>query len=285
MWRFHAQEDDLVSRYSPRRRQFQNAFVGIKVDFGSPSRVARRRSRSTARRSALQIVRRRVPAAFANPLPLLRDGHAAGVAVSPRANPHLGPCRRDRQGLETFQHIRLRELRLVGPSVNPFPAFSRRMPGRASETYLRPADSAAPLGSTIACALSAGSTTKKRTLHLPKKQTFVQVAWVCGASPRQHPSDQWPRPSRLRRPGFPLSPCIGLEPIRPCHLRHKPRAGPAAPPGVIGDQLREIDLAAARQAQVCVLPNEVEDRAARLRVSVVRKCMGSASAPSPQRGR
>ena len=96
----------------------------------------------TARGSAPQIVRRRVPAAFANPLPLSRDGHAVDVAVSPRANPHLGPCRRDRQGLETFQHIGLRELRLVGPSVNPFPAFSRRMPGRASETYLRPADSA-----------------------------------------------------------------------------------------------------------------------------------------------
>jgi hypothetical protein len=50
--------------------------------------------------------------------------------------------------------------------VNPFPAFFRRIPGRVSETYLKPADSAASTGSTIACALSAESTNKTQALHL-----------------------------------------------------------------------------------------------------------------------
>src|SRR5580700_244859 len=47
--------------------------------------------------------------------------------------------------------------------ANPFPAFFRRMPGRVSDPYLRPADSAASLGSTI-CALSAKSTSLRGAL-------------------------------------------------------------------------------------------------------------------------
>ena len=57
--------------------------------------------------------------------------------------------------------------------VNPFPAFLRWRPGRASETYLRPADSAASFGSTIASALSAQSTNKTESLRLrPKSNLF-----------------------------------------------------------------------------------------------------------------
>src|SRR5260370_41141430 len=56
----------------------------------------------------------------------------------------------------------------------PFPAFSRCMPGRASETYLRPADSAASLGSTIACALSAKSTNTDKALHLPPQTNLLE---------------------------------------------------------------------------------------------------------------
>jgi hypothetical protein len=59
--------------------------------------------------------------------------------------------------------------------VNAFPAFLRRMPGRASETYLRPADSAASLGSIITCALSAESTNKTEVLHLPSQTNLLQT--------------------------------------------------------------------------------------------------------------
>jgi hypothetical protein len=49
------------------------------------------------------------------------------------------------------------------------------MTGRASETYLKPADSAASLGSTIACALSAKSTNTDKSLHLPPQTNLLQT--------------------------------------------------------------------------------------------------------------
>ena len=39
------------------------------------------------------------------------------VAVTPRANPDVGPGRRDCQSPDPFQHVRLGELRPVGPGV------------------------------------------------------------------------------------------------------------------------------------------------------------------------
>src|SRR5580693_5731980 len=58
--------------------------------------------------------------------------------------------------------------------ANALPAFLRRRPGRASETYLRPADSAASLGSTIACALFAVSINKPEALHLPSRTNSLE---------------------------------------------------------------------------------------------------------------
>src|SRR5215475_9557177 len=57
---------------------------------------------------------------------------------------------------------------LVRVYVNPLPVFFRRMPGRVSETYLRPADSAASFRSTIACALPDESTSIKALASAPK---------------------------------------------------------------------------------------------------------------------
>jgi hypothetical protein len=97
------------------------------------------------------------------------------VAVNPRANPDVSPCRRDCQSPDPFQHVRLGELRPVCPAIREsFPAFFRCMPGRASETYLRPADSAASLGSAIACALSAKSTNTDKALHLPPQTNLFE---------------------------------------------------------------------------------------------------------------
>jgi hypothetical protein len=62
--------------------------------------------------------------------------------------------------------------------VKPFPERLRRMPGRPSETYLKPADSAASFGSTIVCT-SAGESNKisspeKNLLRAPRFRALPQ---------------------------------------------------------------------------------------------------------------
>src|SRR5215475_5855561 len=73
--------------------------------------------------------------------------------------------------------------------VNAFPAFLRRMPGRASETYLRPADSAASLGSTIACTPSAESANKTEALHLLPQTNLFEPGSTKKATLRRRASD------------------------------------------------------------------------------------------------
>jgi hypothetical protein len=48
------------------------------------------------------------------------------VAVGKRANPHVGPSRRDCQNPDPFQHVRLGELRAVGARVRE--SFSSFLP-------------------------------------------------------------------------------------------------------------------------------------------------------------
>ena len=57
--------------------------------------------------------------------------------------------------------------------VKPFPDFLRRIPGLVSETYLRPADSAASFGSTIVCTSAADS---NKALTSPEQELHERAA-------------------------------------------------------------------------------------------------------------
>ena len=133
------------------------------------------------------LAKKRMVAILLAPLGIAAGG--LDVTVRKRADPDIGPGRGDGERLDPPEDVRLCQPGAIRPRVGEaFPDFLRRIPGRASETYLRPADSAASFGSTIVCTSAADS---NKALTSPCKNFMNE---------RQFHKFPWPDHAREARP-------------------------------------------------------------------------------------